>query len=142
MPLIMGMAIGCSGQQTTTARNVTFDELFANPGHYNGRCVIVEGFYFHGFEVIVLSEGLEYSGYAEGHLVPKGRMIWISEGIPKEVYDELYQQQMMGHLERYGKVRVTGLFEYGGKYGHVGMYSSQIVPVELELLPGSPTAQQ
>lgn len=139
---IIGLTIGCSEEQGAKIQEVTFDQLFANPDQYNGRYVTVEGFYFSGFEVIVLSEKLEYSGYAEGHLVPKGRMVWIEGGIPKEVYDKLYQQQMMGPSERYGKGRVTGKYEYGGKYGHVGAYSSQIVPVEVELLLWSPPAKR
>ena len=140
--LISGLTIGCSEEQATKVQDVTLEQLFANPNKYNGKQVIVEGFYFHGFEVIVLSERLEYSGYAEGHLVPKGSMIWISEGIPREVYDKLYQQEMMGPSERYGRVRIKGRFEYGGKYGHIGAYDSQVVPSEIELLPWSPPAKQ
>jgi hypothetical protein len=139
---IIGLTIGCSEEQATKVREVTFDQLFTNPDQYNGRYVIIEGFYFSGFEVIVLSEKLEYSGYAEGHLVPKGRMVWIEGGIPKEVYDKLYQPQMMGPWERYGKIRVKGKFEYGAKYGHIGAYNSQVVPLEVELLLWSPPAQQ
>ncbi len=135
---IIGLTIGCSEEQATKVREVTFDQLFTNPDQYNDRYVIIEGFYFSGFEVIVLSEKLEYSGYAEGHLVPKGRMVWIEGGIPKEVYDKLYQQQMMGPSERYGKVRLKGIFEYGAEYGHLGAYTSRIVPLEAELLPWSP----
>lgn len=97
----------------------------------------MEGFYFHGFEVIVLSENLEYSGYTEGHLIPRGKMIWVSGGIPKEVYDALNQQQMMGPVERYGKVRMTGKFEYGGQYGHLGAYAKQITPTRTEILSWS-----
>ena len=132
--LIIGMVIGCREEQ------VTFDQLFSNPNQYNGKYLTIEGFFFGGFEVIVLSENLEYSGYAEGHLVPKGRMIWIEGGIPREVHDALYQQQMMGPTERYGKVRLKGKFEYGAKYGHLGGYSSQIIPSEVELLKWSPPA--
>ena len=76
----------------------------------------------------MLSERLEYSGLTEGHLVPKGKMIWVSGGIPKETYDKLDQQQMMGPSERYGKLSVTGKFEYGGQYGHLGGYNYQIEP--------------
>ena len=130
---------GGTGNQ---AQEVTFDQLFAKPDEYNGRQIILEGFYFGGFEVIVVSEKLEYSGYAPGHLVPKGRMLWIEGGIPKEVYDRLYQQEMMGPSERYGKIRVTGKFQYGGKYGHLGGYNSDIIPSKVELLPWSPPATQ
>ena len=137
----IGMTTGCSGT-VTKVREVTFDQLFANPDQYNGKQIILEGFYFGGFEVIVLSEKLEYSGYTPGHLIPKGRMAWIEGGIPSEVYDKLYQQQMMGPTECYGKVRIEGEFEFGAKYGHLGAYSSQIVPTQVVLLPWSPPAQQ
>jgi len=128
------MVTGCREEQ------VTFDQLFSNPNQYNGKYLTIEGFFFGGFEVIILSKNLEYSGYAEGHLVPKGRMVWIEGGIPREVYDALYQQQMMGPTERYGKVRLKGKFEYGAKYGHLGGYSSQIIPSEAGLLKWSPPA--
>jgi len=139
---IIGPTTSCSEERATRVQEVTLDQLSNNPDKYNGKYVTVEGFCFHGFEVIVLSEKLEYSGYAGGHLVPKGTMVWIGGGIPKEAYDKLYQQQMMGPLERYGKVRVRGKFEYGAEYGHLGAYSSQIVPLKIELLPWSPPAQQ
>ena len=136
--LMIGLAIGCGQGQATKVQEVTFEQLSTNPSKYSGRHITIEGFYFSGFEVIVLSEKLEYSGYAEGHIVPKGSMIWIEGGIPRGVYDRLYQQNMMGPSERYGKVRIEGKFEYGGKYGHVGGYEYQISPTEVELLPWSP----
>jgi len=139
---IVGLVVGCGGNSSAKAQEVTFDQLFAKPDAYNGRKIILQGFYFGGFEVIVVSEKLEYSGYAPGHIVPTGRMAWIEGGIPGEVYDKLYQQEMMGPSERYGKVRVTGRFEYGGKYGHLGGYNSQIIPSEVELLQWSPLATQ
>ena len=120
---------------------LTFERLFAEPEQYNGKEITLEGFCFYGFEVMVLAEKLEYSGYAPGHLVPKGRMIWIEGGIPEEVYNELYEQRMMNPLENYGKVGMTGRFEYGSHYGHLGGYSSQIVPTEVVLLPWSPPAE-
>lgn len=136
---VTGTTAGCTpgGIEETT-----IDELFSEPGRYHNREVIIEGFYFHGFETIVLSDKLEYSGYAEGHLIPEGRMIWVSGGIPKEVYDKLNQQQTMGPLERYGKVRVTGKFEYDGQYGHLGAFDKQITPVETQILPWTPTESE
>ena len=125
-----------------TAR-VTFDELFSDPDQYNGNDTILTGFYFHGWETIVLSERMEYTGFAEGHLWPRGRMVWIENNlIPTEVYDQLYQQEMTGPLERYGKLRIRGRFEHGGRYGHLGGFTAQIVPSEVELLPWSPPPQQ
>jgi hypothetical protein len=129
---------GCQWAGGEQAHEVTFEQLFANPGQYHGRQITLEGFYFQGFEVIVLSERLEYSGYAEGHLVPGGRMLWVEGGIPLEIYNQLYQQQMMGPSERYGKVNVSGEFRSGGQYGHLGAYDYQITPSEVELLNWSP----
>ena len=65
-------------------------------------------------------------------------MLWVEGGIPREIYDRLYEQDMMGPKEHYGKMRVTGIFEYGGQYGHVGGYDAQITLSEVELLPWSP----
>jgi len=138
--LIIVLTIGCSEERATEVQNDTLEQLFANPDKYNGKQVVVVGFYFQGWETIVLSEGLELSGYAEGHLVPQGRMIWVSGGISGEVYDKLYQQQNMGPLERFGKVKITGRFEYGGEYGHLGGYDQQITPTETIILPWSPPA--
>ncbi|MBM3154450.1 MAG: hypothetical protein FJ008_03865 [Chloroflexi bacterium] len=136
------LAISCSGMQPTKTPQVTFDQLFADPARYNGKQIVIEGFYFHGFEVIVLCERLEYSGHAPGHLVPAGKMMWIEGGIPRDVFDQLYRQQMMGPTERYGKISITGKFQYGNKYGHVGAYQAQIVPSEALLLQWSPPTQQ
>ena len=143
--MVLGLLLliaGCNESQAPKVQEVTFDQLFADLDKYNGNEITIEGFYFHGFEVIVLSESLESSEYAQGHLIPKDKMIWVEGGIPKEVYDKLYQQQMMGPLERYGKVRVKGKFEYGAKYGRLGAYSAQIVPSEVEVLPWSRPAKQ
>ena len=68
-------------------------------------------------------------------------MLWIEQGVPKEIYDNAYQQEMMGPLERYTKVRIKGIFEYGGKYGHLGGFDSQIIPSEVNLLPWTPPVE-
>lgn len=115
-------------------KGVTFDELISNPEKYNGKTVVVEGFLFKGFEVTVLTKELEYSGFAEGHVQPTGPpYIWVSPVGFKEI-DKLHKQEMMGPTERYGKVRITGLFEYGGKYGHLGQYDYHITSSKIEVL--------
>lgn len=132
------LAPGCANTE------VTFEQLFTNPSQYNGKDITIEGFVFLGWEVMVLCEQLVPSGYAEGHLVPKercldGRCLWIEGGIPRDVYDNLYEQNIMtGPPEQYGKVLVRGMFQYGGQYGHVGGYECQIIPSEMKLLPWSP----
>ena len=120
---------------------LTVTQLMADAGKYNGKVVVVSGFYFGGFEVMVLCEDLKYSGYAENHMVPEGEMMWVEGGIPSEVHDTLYIQSMMGPEERYGKIEVKGKFETGGQFGHVGAYDSQISPSQVKLLPwSSPTS--
>jgi hypothetical protein len=129
------LAPGC---RTAPAEEVTFEGLFSNPERYNGREITLEGFYFHGFETIVLAERLALSGYAEGHLIPAGKMLWVEGGIPLDIYNRLYIQSMMGPEERYGKLRITGVFSYGGQYGHLGGSDAQITPRETELLDWAP----
>ena len=124
---------------TGEARDVTFSELFSNPDQYKGGDIRLEGFYFDGFETTVLSERLEYTGQAEGHLWPRGQMVWIEGNlIPPQIYSQLYEQQMIGPTERYGKLRIKGRFDYGARYGHVGGFAAQIVPSEVQLLQWSP----
>jgi hypothetical protein len=128
-------ATGCINP---VAGGVAFDQLMANPIKYNGKDITVEAFYFHGFETIVLAGNLKQSGHAAGHLIPEGNMVWVEGGIPSEVYNQLHRQQIMGPLERYGKVRMRGKFSSGGRYGHLGSYKYQITPSEVQLLPWSP----
>jgi len=49
--IIIGLTIGCSEDRATEVQDATFEQLFTNPYEYNSKQVIVEGFYFHGFEV-------------------------------------------------------------------------------------------
>ncbi|MHC4310561.1 MAG: hypothetical protein ACYSSN_11500 [Planctomycetota bacterium] len=129
------------GPQIAEAKEVTFEQLFSAPEEYGGKDIVIEGYYYQGWETIVLCEELVYSGNAPGHLIPKGKMLWIENGVPREIYDSAYQQQMMGPLERYARVRIKGKFEYGGKYGHLGGLDSQIIPSEVVLVPWSPPAE-
>ncbi len=132
------LTAGCRQDVRISPQEVTFQQLSGEPDKYNGKHIVIEGIYFHGFEIIVLSESLGYSEFAQGHLVPKGEMIWIEGGIPQNIYDKLYTQEMMGPEERFGKVRISGKFEYSGKYGHLGGYDSQIIPSEVAIIPWSP----
>ena len=138
MSLIALLASGCANQGSDRGMEVTFEQLLSNPNQYNGKQITIEGFVFLGFEVIVLSEELQCSGYDKGHLIPSGTMLWIEGGIPTDIHDELYEQHMMGPSERYGKVLIKGIFQYGGQYGHLGAYEYQITYSEIQLLTWSP----
>jgi hypothetical protein len=136
--VILGVAIGYREIERRRPREVTFKQLEASPDEYSGRRIVVEGFYFHGWETIVLSERLELSSFADDHLIPKGLMMWVEGGIPLNIHDSLYRQKMMGPGERFGKIRIKGVYETGGEYGHTGNFDSQIKPTEAELLQWSP----
>lgn len=138
MILIAPLAFGCIDESSSNGANVTFEQLFSNPNHYNGKEITIEGFIFLGFEIMVLSDELKESGYTKGHLIPGERMLWLESGIPTEIYDQLYEQNMMGFNENYGRLRVEGIFQYGEQYGHLGMYEYQISPSEIRLLPWFP----
>lgn len=113
---------------------ITFEQLIENPEKYSSVEIEIEGYFYQGFETIVVSERLEPSGFAEGHLVPKGVMIWIEGGIPREIFDNLSQQTMMGPIERYGKVRTSGVFEYGEKYGHLGQFEYNLKLISVQII--------
>ena len=132
--LISGCAIGDSGK----GASVNFEQLFSNPSQYSGKEITIKGFIFLGFETMVLCEELKKSGYAEGHLIPGERMLWIEGGIPTDIHDKLYGQQTMGPFERFGKVLAKGTFQYGGQYGHLGAYKYQISLLEIQLLSWYP----
>jgi hypothetical protein len=138
MSLIAVLASGCANKDSGKGTSVTFEQLLSSPNQYSGKEITIEGFVFLGFETMVLSEELNKSGYAEGHLIPGERMLWIEGGIPTDIHDELHQQHMMGPSERYGKVLTRGVFQYGGQYGHLGAYKYQISPSEIQLLSWSP----
>ena len=136
--LIALLASGCANGDSGKGTKVTFEQLFSNPSQYSGKNISIEGFVFLGFETMVLSEELKKSGYAEGHLIPGERMLWIEGGIPTDIHDELHEQHMMGPYERYGKVLAKGVFQYGGQYGHLGAYKYQISTSQIQLLSWSP----
>ncbi len=123
--------------QSGTAE-VKFTDLVSSPEKYHDREVITDAFIFMGFETNVLCESLELSGLAPEHLIPRGTVIWIEGGAPPKVYDVLHIQQINGTVERYGKVRISGKFMYGGQYGHLGSYNFQIIPAKITLLIWAP----
>jgi hypothetical protein len=129
---------------TTSPVSVTFDQLINQPSVYNGKFIIVEGFYFSGFEIAALSTGLLTATYNPNNLTPKQPLIWITGNLGKDVYDNLYHQTdtPSGYTENFGKVRVTGTFQYGSKYGHLDAYSYQVNVTSGALLPWSPPLPQ
>jgi hypothetical protein len=119
---------------------VTFSDVTGNPSAYNGKTVTFEAYVFTGFEIQVLAPGLTPRSGLSG-LIPAEPRIWITGPFPQTVIDRLYTQNdtPSGYPERYGKVRVTGTFQYGSKYGHMDAYQYQLVVSDAVLLDWAPS---
>ncbi len=103
--------------------SVDFSKLTGNPSAYNGKTVTFEAYVFTGFEIQALSASLvRRPGTIQW--IPGQPLIWMTGNFPQSVYDQLYTQSdtPSGYTEHYGRVRVTGKFEYGGRYGHLDAY--------------------
>lgn len=126
---------------TESAIRVTFLDLTNQPDRYNGRVVMVEGFWFDGFEIVTLAERLEPAGFAPGNVQPAGAKIWIKGGLSAEVSSHLYLQpnNPTGYPAHYGKVDITGTFQYGAKYGHLDSYQYQLIVLESKTRPWAST---
>jgi hypothetical protein len=140
----MTPASSTTATPTTSPVSVTFDQLVNQPSVYNGKFITVEGFYFSGFEIAALSTELLTATYNPNNLTPKQPLIWITGNLGQDVYDNLYHQSNTpsGYTENFGKVRITGTFQYGSKYGHLDAYSYQITVTGGVLLPWSPLSTQ
>jgi hypothetical protein len=125
-----------------TAVRVCFSELVAQPQIYNGQYIIIDGYWFDGFEMAALAQRLEPSVFAPGNLKPGGALIWIKGGLREEVRQQLYLQSdnPTGYPAHFGKVRLTGKLEYGGQYGHLDSYQYQLYVYDSEMLPWAPPA--
>ncbi len=128
---------GCSKSANQT---VTFDQLISQADRYNGRSVTFEAFYFAGFEISALSRAVGPSTSGTWKIVPTGSLIWVESGISEELFNKLYRQTdtPSGYTEHIGKLKVTGNFETGRKYGHLDAYQYQIAITSAELLDWSP----
>ena len=118
---------------------LSFDELTSHPADYNAKTVTFEAFVFTGFEISALSSGLTHPA-ASDRWTPIQPLIWLSGNIPQAVLDRLYTQTQTpsGYDEHYGKIRVTGTFEYGGKYGHLDSYNFRLTATDAMWIDWTP----
>jgi hypothetical protein len=125
---------------TTEPARISFTDLAANPESHNGKYITIEGYWFDGFEIAVLAERLEPANFPEGNLQPAGIKIWATGGLGEEVSSQLYLQanNPTGYPAHYGKVELTGIFEYGGTYGHMNSYSYQLTIYEAQWIQWAP----
>jgi hypothetical protein len=121
---------------TTTPLNsaipITFADLIAQPNNYDRQLVKVQGFWFDGFEIVVLASRLEPSTFAPGNVQPAGDLIWMKGGLPQPVSNDLHLQpnNPTGYPAHYGEVVVTGIFEFGTRYGHMDAYRFQLTVLD------------
>lgn len=132
---LLGLTSGCSVGCAGGGQSLSLGQVLSEPDKYSGKTITVDAFYYHAFEVEALAGGLDLSN---GRASTVGETVWVAGGVGKEVYDRLYQDPVAGPIVRFGKVRVTGRFESGGKFGQMGAYSSQITPEKVELLSWTP----
>ncbi len=132
-------SITFSGCSDNAISSIAFSQLISQADKYNGKTVTLEAFYFSGFEISALSESVGTSSSSR-RLVPTGDLVWVDGGIPQELYEKLYSQTATpsGYPERTGKLRVTGKFITGGKYGHLDSYKYQIKIASAEMLEWTP----
>lgn len=125
---LLGFSIFLSGCSCSNVIGHFFDKIKDEPEKYNGQNVTFTGFWFDGFEIAVVAESLTPQPFWPGNYQPSGSLIWVQGGLPDEVSTKLYLQpnNPTGYPAHYGEVEVTGLFEYGGKYGHMDAYKYQI----------------
>jgi hypothetical protein len=136
---ILGVVFsGCgSGNSNQT---LTFSQLISQANKYNGKTVTLEAFYFSGFEISALAESVGPSTSGVWRIIPTGTLVWVESGIPREIFDKLYRQSdtPSGYTEHIGRLKVTGEFATGGKYGHLDAYQYKIAITEAELLEWTP----
>lgn len=128
---------GCSSKADS---QISFSQLLSQAGKYSGKTITVDGFYFAGFEIAVLCDFLVPSDFAPGNVNPGGTMIWLEGAMPQSVYDRLFLQpdNPTGYPVHYGKVKITGTFHTGQRYGHLDSYLYMIKIGTAETLPWSP----
>lgn len=120
--LALVLLTGCGGGGMISPGGQTLDAraLLENPGDYDGRAVVVEGY---------LASGMEHSGFGPTMEVARGSWIWVStagaamQGAPEEFWS--------GSATRVERVTITGTFhrgpgEEGRGFGHMGMFNHKL----------------
>ncbi len=130
----------CGGCAARSELSASINELTSNPEQYNGKTVTVDGIYINGWESTVLAEGIAFIvGGDSKELEAVGDSIWFAGFLSQDIRDRLYSYTSPGAgPQRFGKIRVTGLFESNGKYGNMNAYKYRITVQKAELLDWTP----
>jgi hypothetical protein len=131
--LSLTLGWGCGGGVSQT----TFSQLISQPALFNNRTITVDAYYFSGFEISALSSALVPSTFNPANITPVQPLIWTTGSLGETAHQALKQQSNTpsGYTEYYGHVRITGIFQYGGKYGHLDAYGFLITVTSATILP-------
>lgn len=131
------LVTGCSN---SASGPLSFSRLISQADQYNGKTVTLEAFYFSGFEISAVAGSLERSTYDTQRIVPVNPLVWVNGGISRDLFNKLYTQTITpsGYPEYFGKLKISGRFETGSKYGHLNAYQYQINITSGELLDWTP----
>lgn len=121
--LVAFLLIACSSN--TTAAQIDFSELVANPAKYDGKVVRTAGWYVDAFETSALGRSTEQRGNATYLTEPS---IWINRAVVLSE-TECFTTETIPPA-RFCRVEVEGEFEYGESYGHLSAYKYQITPAK------------
>jgi hypothetical protein len=115
---------------------VPFSKLINEPERYNGRTISVEGIYVNGWGWTILTEYAAYIGTGNNReLKPVGDSIWMENPVPQEIQAQLYKiTNPAGEIAYYGKLKISGKFETGGRYGPSNQFKYRITTKKVELL--------
>jgi hypothetical protein len=135
--ILVAFSGGCGGSPQPTA---TLNDLVTKPEQFSGKTVTVDGIYVNGWESTVLTENITFSGSSEAReLKASENSIWFAGFVPLDISDKLYQHTSpLAGPQHYGKLRVTGLFETGGKYGNTYLFKYRITVKSVEMLDWTP----
>ncbi len=135
--VLLSSLCGCSRDGGPT---VSFRELVSQPALYSGKTVTVDGIYVNGWEWTFLAGDITFTGSGDTkEIKPVGEAIWFSGFLPPGIRENLYEHYSLAtDTVKYGKLRVTGIFETEGKYGNMNAYKYRITVEKVELLDWTP----
>jgi hypothetical protein len=111
----------CATNKTSKPKFVELVDLIAIPERYNGKNIRSNGIYVRGFECSALG----VSTYKKDNAVYLTEpTIWI-ESANIESKTNCFTMDLFPPAE-FCTIKISGIFEYGDRYGHLGGYKFQI----------------
>ncbi len=121
--LLISMLVGCAGTRGGIRTCDSWDELFNSPKAHDGREVALYGWFSAQFEACVLGS-------------PDGKHeVWI---VPSDAEPTLctLKQAVSEPVNQWAEV--TGVFNYGASYGHLGSYKAALAKAKTSAVSSKP----